>query len=312
MFEMDFTGLCLFVPTSASPAAHVRALLIDTTQPSGGSGHLCDLHEPLLIVNVGDVDGKSTRQPDLTFLTGGAAFAAFLLRDQELSVPALGLGPVTFDDDSSLTGCNVKANYGKLSWLAHLAKISAGSDVVRPACFNAYPNADGKVAARVRLHKGDLSSSRTARDYNRKLVLWDFQLPDGSYLKTPTSLSERLMLVNGTGGSITLHTEIIRDPTTEYLQKMFSTTRTSDILLTPTGDLKVLVANSPLSDIMQVRPRPTGPRDPDVHFDYFYDVAVKAGSRNIPVQINNCNDDGQPSLRSPQCPPALGAPNNMA
>ncbi len=310
MFEMHLSGLCLLVPSTSAPT-RVRALLADTTAASGGMGHLMDLHEPLLIVDADDFDDQSSdRGSDLTFLTAGGSYAAFLLRDQELSVPALGTDPVTWNDNPNLNNCTTLGNFSNLAWLAHIANISTGSDTVRNDCFYPYPTAYAKVAARVQLHQGTLSTARIARDHDKNLVKWDFQKPDGSYLNTPTSLADDVMLAIDVSGSITFQTILIRDPTTPYLDGLYTTSHTRTISLTPnTTDLIVMIANSPLADVMGVRPPTTGRREPDIHFDYYYDLSQTPKSRNIPVQLDICPDTGQPSLRSPQCPPALAAPN---
>jgi hypothetical protein len=314
MFNMYFTGLCLLTPSKVpSPADRMRVLLPDTTRPSGGTNMVHEPHEPVLITRFDDVG--SGRVPDLTFLTPTLAKRAiFLLRDQELTIPNLGLGPVSFTDKPQ-NNCSVIGNYSEVSWVAHLAKVSAGNAIPRDACFLPYPNADPWVAARVRMHKGDLSTAQIARDYAQKLVKWDFKIPADGVLNDPRSLADLVVLARpDVTGTVTLQTAPIRKPTTPYLRYLYPSTTPLDIGLTSSaGPLEIIVANIPLVDAMSLRPDPTpGPRDDDFHFDYYYEMIVPSGNRNIPTQVDICKDDGQPSIRSPQCPPALSAPNANA
>lgn len=326
---LDLTGLCGIVPNKVitDPANRARILLVEAGEPPAGGGHVHvgPPHEPhisVLVCNEGSVDASSPRKPDLFFQRGAILKAVFFLQDQDVSLNTTGTA-LSFDSDAGAgSGCHTTTNWQKINWLASIAGISPGSDAVRSECFNTpAQGVHASVAARVALLHGTLRTSALAKDGSDAVLKWDFRAtghPDVGLQALTEAVQLQAPLA---AASCEITTSLLRRARSERIREIFpgGVGQSAIIRLKATaGQVFAGIANVPFADLVRLRePLPTGHRDPDAHFEHFYALSepTTLGPKRIPhprLGDPRCPASGPPSLRTPQCPPALFAPSASA
>jgi len=306
---LRFSGLCAFVPNAAPNPTAVRVLLVDAKTPHSG-GH-DEAHVPYLVFRDADwVAGNNLRRPVDWFHDGNdprrTLFAACDLSDQDLSID-VNNPPLSVPDGAIGTGCPNAANRDYFSWVGPIGKMSPGSGGIDPASLGSFP-LPTTIAARIRLTVGTLTSFEFARDTSTEVVKWEFKPVSGG----PTSpqqqaLAEEVQLEIPITGNYVEFTAVqnihTRNPSPLPAMR-----------LAVSGPVVAWIKNMPRPDIVG-RPIPTVPglRDPDYHFDHFYDL-TPAGGANIPFPLSGrCPDlPLQPAVGNPRCPPTQFDPNASA
>jgi hypothetical protein len=332
--NITFTGLCGFVPNTSYKKA--RVLLVDANEPSGGHVHGSphEPHVPVLVCDPRRIKSTS-RQADLIFrqavgTSGVDEFAVFFLHDQDLSFGNAAATELTIKNDALSDVCPDSASYESIRWLTSLASISPGptgqpgSEVVRKECL-ADPSAGetvyNKVAARISLTAGTLSARSPARAGTGdttgigNVIKWEFKVPGGSPFSTSRSITETVLarLELTSGAEPVISTQLLRKTELQRIKDIFpgglGTQKKIELNASAGNEVYIRIENVPYADLLGLRePLALGERYADWHFDHFYELSKHLRDRRIPDPLKTAictNSGGLPSLRTPQCPPAL-------
>ena len=330
LFRWRFTGLCLFVPRydiERQPNKNeMKVLLVDAMRLQHAY-HVAEYHEPHLPVLVcysKDVVERS-REPDAyyqeTLYDGkvGASKAVFYLDDQDLSLanPKPKSLDVTYRKDTGVCCSNDgskddQRDDDSFAWVAPLAKISPGSEDVRPSCFSKRC-VDPSVISRVTITEGRIHTLRMAMDDKPEVLSWTFEEPGKPRRVHHVQSLADIVEVQQSRRQLALKTTLLRRPRNRRVAAVFDKHDELLIKLEPKhkkDEVEVWVENMPWPDITDTRPILGQPRFPDYHFVHFYDLSHSYQEANVPHPFAGCGYPDRRHQGRPTCPPAQGAPYN--
>lgn len=341
---LRFTGLCGFVPREPIHMTpnQARVLLVDTSQPPGGGhahGFPHEQHVPVLVCSRSFLDPQhphptDPREPDVLFFNDqGGEMAGFFLNDQDVSIENTSGDPLKFlNDPSSGSGCHTTANWWNINWMAALAKISPlpsppppgqnGSEVVGEDCFDTPPRRE--VAARVAVTQGTVRNDGLTRGINR-FVKWEFKTGGGSSPHGGNQVLAEVVQVQvpiaTSPGQVDIVTSLLRQTELPAISRIYPSGfgQRKVIRLTPQGNMAVaVIQNVPYPNLFHLRAPLAGDPEIDSHFEHFYDLSATPQVKRVPHPIRlpqdpiPCRASGPPTVRTPQCPPALFGPHPKA
>lgn len=184
---VSFTGLCWFAPKyRIDDPAHratnrMRVLMVESkTSPHELHDHdrqqnsTHEEHIPVLVCPRECVvrDDPYARQPCKYFPEDDPRWAIFPLDDQVLSLEGdeMDLLTVVHAKESE---CPKITNYFSFHWVAPLAKIEPGSEVLKEGCLKDY-RVDDSVVARVEFGRGIIGAWSFAKEYG-EIYKWGFK-----------------------------------------------------------------------------------------------------------------------------------------
>ncbi|MFY9819960.1 MAG: hypothetical protein WAM82_01160 [Thermoanaerobaculia bacterium] len=169
LFKMTFTGLCAFVPSD--PLGSGTVLLVN----SQGSADDLNFHGPLDQQHVPRMRLQSTT-PSLL----GKVLSYSVVAPATIEPNTLQLIDATFPPPLPEQPAAGTAQERGVFWIANLAEIDGGN--VDDSCFGMLPNP--RVAARVKLSAGFLTTSRMVEKPAGDDIVWNFKKSSSS--ATPT------------------------------------------------------------------------------------------------------------------------------
>jgi hypothetical protein len=319
----SITGLCEFGPKRdiENPAFEktnqMRVLFTDShqlPQLPQGTPFVHEFHMPVLICQKGYVD-KAGRAGDKTFKdSGGTTWSVFYLDDQDISIAAARPDSLSVPSYSGGgNGCPAINNYRSFNWVAPIAQMSPGSEVVKPSCLvdPAAGAVDPTVIARLSLTDGTIETYMIAKDYTDAVVDWQFKEPGGAATYNQV-IADTVQFWSLFGSStIDINTTLIRAATNPSVANVFTRGVGSSLPIRLRSAGNQVIADikcMPWPDIAGTRPKSTNQqRDPDFDFAYFYNLSQNPGRRTVPYQVGTCPASTGPHLGNPNCPPTRAA-----
>jgi len=322
--NLFFTGLCAFVPNR--DRREMRVVMVDATH----GGHGMVPHIPALVA-LEDSARLSPRPPTKSFTdgTGVNRLVRFDLHGLDLSIAGADPDGLNFEYGAA-TGCPATAEeLRSFRRVASLSRINDGNGRLLAGGL-AQSKVPHAVVARFRLTRGDLKTHTMAQDSNRLIVNWRFRDFTGqSTASVEQAIAEEVVLSHtfGTtsleilvrggihGADVTTGLPILLQPIDNMLPVWVMNMPEADIEGRDFGsaDLRAALGLSRASERAEGRldaeaeaaaraDVPPGRRDPDYHFEHFYDL-VEEGPRNrIPHPFGRCPRIPGPGVSNPKCP----------
>lgn len=185
-FRMTFTGLCAFVPRRGGSEGSV--LLVNTQDLADDLNFhsILHAHEPRVVLQGEPINflGKVLSYS----VTGSATIEPNTLQPVDILLP-------TPPPTKPVPGTD---QHRGIYWIANMADLEGGS--VHEDCFKIPPNTDTRVAARVKLSAGFLSTSRMVKSLFGDDLEWNFKKSRNGPVKFVRAIAAEFSvtaLVNG-------------------------------------------------------------------------------------------------------------------